>query len=466
MLQPKCRQPYVHGGRKVDDGDSNIETSTPKLPPRPPLPKTTVAPLSTLDRDLIKQQQLSDWYYIKTGPKSPLPPRAADNRKAIYTRITEVDAAQISSNNDKSTIANGIGAEREIAKNSMNIYSACMQRRTDRQITTKCDVRKIEEPPMQKKYNEIASDDSHYQEIGIPSVYGSIGMRRNQQQQSNDHQYSSNEPICKLNSNSNINNNNNVGAKVNGFTMWQQQQQQQQQKPQEHQYSEKQRLLLLSPPSPSLSAQKPLKTTTTTAAHPHYYVDGIQKPIEKHLSSPRQNRQIKLCEQQTDECQQTIIDANRPHRQPSAMTSPIKFTSERFDTIGSAAGSDAHSLHSNHTAERQNGMVSTSQMTINEQHQFNSKHRTPNEQTIHVAAGNGCLSESQQCLQQKAISSTISSSPSMPLANQTKVREYTFLHEFHVPLTKRMYFIRLWIIILCVVLGRRLQKTSFRQFCL
>lgn len=108
MLRPKCRQPYVHNGRDCDDGGL--------LPPPPPLPKqqqshpklslqqqqlqqrsprvpitssssslAAVAAATShpddkanqiFSREMAKQQQLSDWYYIKSNPKSPrLPPR-------------------------------------------------------------------------------------------------------------------------------------------------------------------------------------------------------------------------------------------------------------------------------------------------------------------------------------------------------------------------------------------------------
>lgn len=442
MLQPKCRQPYVHGGG--DDAAPNANgDGTPRLPPRPPLPKqppVVVLPppppppaASTLDRDLIKQQQLSDWYYIKTGPKSPLPPRAADKRNAIYSRVADINGSPKVAVHEKAAAAKGIVA-RETAKNNMKIYSECVQRRAqsgDRQSSVTCDVRIVEDTVARQRVHgdEIVSDDSHYQEIGIPSVYGSIGAAK--RPPPNEHQYASNEAVFKLKSTNN-NNNNNVRDKVNGFTMWQQQHQ----KPQEQQYSEKQRLLLLSPPSPSLSAQKHHRTTIANpnpvATHPYYYVEPAQKPIERHLSSPRQQRQIKLCEQQADECQHSASDPNRPH------CPPIGHTSDRFGTIDSATtGSDGHSLQSSSTAERPaigGGAVSTSQLIVNEQQQQQPPTIGNKQHAIRVgAAANGCLSGSQQCLQQQTIAATISSSPSMPLANQqSKVRKaHEYTHSLH-----------------------------------
>lgn len=81
MLQPKCRQPvYVHNehGRRADPTNIGRDIEiTPQLPPRPPLPRS---PSSVSTKDMEKQQQLSDWYYIKSNSKSPLPPPRPDKR--------------------------------------------------------------------------------------------------------------------------------------------------------------------------------------------------------------------------------------------------------------------------------------------------------------------------------------------------------------------------------------------------
>lgn len=83
MLRPKCRQPYIH--------NNNTQELSPKpvrSPPVPP-PRTHTSPALTprnnqhqnvIITDTEKQQNLSDWYYIKTGPKSPLPPPRPDKK--------------------------------------------------------------------------------------------------------------------------------------------------------------------------------------------------------------------------------------------------------------------------------------------------------------------------------------------------------------------------------------------------
>lgn len=96
MLRPKCRQPYVHNERNMKSNMLNDELSTPKLPPRPPLPKTAQPP-TTIDKDLAKQQQLSDWYYIKTGPKSPLPAIRAEKQIDVANSTQKTAAKKSSS---------------------------------------------------------------------------------------------------------------------------------------------------------------------------------------------------------------------------------------------------------------------------------------------------------------------------------------------------------------------------------
>lgn len=87
MLRPKCRQPYVHNSN--DDHGNSLPTALGP-PPLPPLPKQPSPEKSAnaLNRDMEKQQQLSDWYYIKSNPKSPrLPPRP-EKRTPLNTNVT------------------------------------------------------------------------------------------------------------------------------------------------------------------------------------------------------------------------------------------------------------------------------------------------------------------------------------------------------------------------------------------
>lgn len=74
MLRPKCRQPYIHNSAEDDESPISSHMAPPALPPLPPPPVESAD--AVLSRELEKQQKLSDWYYIKSNPKSPrLPPR-------------------------------------------------------------------------------------------------------------------------------------------------------------------------------------------------------------------------------------------------------------------------------------------------------------------------------------------------------------------------------------------------------
>lgn len=270
MLQPKCRQPYIHNVEQ----NKTTESITPKLPPRPPLPKSSMSS-TTIDKDLAKQQQLSDWYYIKPGPRSPLPAQRKPN--GIYMSIKPTSTERIAHNrNDgiyaKSSITPRLPANtgiHETTKNNLNIYNENQMKRggnTNCQfIGDKCDVQIIDskiaptlsvaQHDLRLKQHSIGdSDDNGYHAIGVPppslcdNIYTSSNV---------NHQYSSNDPLCKFDSRN--------CEKVNGIT-------------------DKQRLLLLSPPSPSMSQQQKLHKE-----HPYYYVES-QKPSQKPLPSPRQNR--------------------------------------------------------------------------------------------------------------------------------------------------------------------------------
>lgn len=136
MLQPKCRQPvYVHNenGRRIDPPSlpppppptigHSIEI-TPQLPPRPPLPRS---PSSVSTKDMEKQQQLSDWYYIKTNSKSPLPPPRPDKRNGTGRAAAEPTIKQIKS--DGIYVKNPKVLLRDANKNiNQHIYYPCVKR--------------------------------------------------------------------------------------------------------------------------------------------------------------------------------------------------------------------------------------------------------------------------------------------------------------------------------------------------
>lgn len=262
MLQPKCRQPYVHNHRNMKSNMLNDELSTPKLPPRPPLPK--IAQLSTtIDKDLAKQQQLSDWYYIKTGPKSPLP--AIRSEKQIENAMS-----QTTNKKPNATISNISGSNGNTsincAKNSFVRVRVGREGTTNTQNTgkhipinndnsrlceniqlTKPDSEKTETDTMRTFNNPnvvLRSDD--IQNVHIPFA----------------HQYAVNEPLCKFNCGSN-------SKKVNGCL--------------KRQHLQESHTPIVLPPSPVVTTKK----VHQEQSHPFYYIESTQK----HFFTPKQGSQ-------------------------------------------------------------------------------------------------------------------------------------------------------------------------------
>lgn len=112
MFQPKCRQPFISNTNR--NGDIEI---TPQLPPRPPLPRS---PSSISAKDFEKQQKLSDWYYIKTNSKSPLPPPRPD-RRLVNVQPSTIDSQRpdgIYAKNKRFNQKNS----RETLRNNQNLF--------------------------------------------------------------------------------------------------------------------------------------------------------------------------------------------------------------------------------------------------------------------------------------------------------------------------------------------------------
>lgn len=184
MLQPKCRQPYVHNDRKSDSNMTNNDISISKLPPRPPLPKDAQIS-TTLDKDLAKQQQLSDWYYIKTGPKSPLPTVRSEKRMNIHNFTTAPDIPNIS-NQAKYYENTSNLTDKKIISEGMLVH--CRNENTvdfcENILVAKTNTFK-KENDSKETFNQqnvaLCSDD--IRNVDIP----------------NTHQYSLNETLCKFN---------------------------------------------------------------------------------------------------------------------------------------------------------------------------------------------------------------------------------------------------------------------------
>lgn len=398
MLQPKCRQPYVHNERKMDSDMVNDELNTPKLPPRPPLPKTSQSS-TTIDQDLAKQQQLSDWYYIKTGPKSPLPTPRSEKRNDIYnspsqTTVNRTTASIPSNNNDTSE---GIYVSRETSKNRFNVHSQNMIKRVE------SDNSHLDENVQMAKTDDNKNDKDTlatvYKTINVPSSCDDIRKLHIPP----NHHYSAGEPLCKFNYRNN-------SEKVNGCLKRQQ--------PQEIQH----RIPLISPPSPSITPRNVHQQQT----HPFYYVE----PSQKHFSSPRQDKHRK----QSVDFQQK---SHEPQCEQIQAASNLKSHNERLNSAAAAAtamimtsnsNSNIHKLAGVHLQQTDHcgnansssfehvnvtsgfsSLSASSEMTIDDKRRFN-RHNYVDEQCSRTP--NNAVGESRQ---------TVSSSPSLPVAHQSKV---------------------------------------------
>lgn len=418
MLQPKCRQPYVHSDRKMETEIINDDLITPKLPPRPPLPKTSQSS-TTIDKDLAKQQQLSDWYYIKTGPKSPLPTPRTDKRNGIYGSVNQtvpIVANRNISNNNNNTIE-GIyektgNLSRESTKNHLNVQNENIIKRSESD-----GMARFSDNIHTTKINGNDGTDimeNVYQPINVPSSCDNIQKMYTP----SNHQYSGGDPLCKFNLKNN-------SEKVNGCSKWQQ--------PQEIQ----QRLQMIAPPSPSVIVKK----MHQQQSHPYYYVETSKKL----LSSPRQDKHTKQSvdfRQKSPEPQCEQIQAASKLQSHNERLNPTVAASggggnvmaTTGATMTSSSNSNIHKLSAAHLLHQQtdhcgnvnsssfehvnvtsgfSSLSASSEMTIDDKRRLNNQNYA-DQQCFHTA--NNVVGESRQCLQQ-----TVSSSPSLSSAHPSKV---------------------------------------------
>lgn len=448
MLQPKCRQPYIHNSEIV----KTDEKITPKLPPRPPLPRSSLSS-STIDKDLAKQQQLSDWYYIKPGPKSPLPTQRNIKMQGIYSSTKPITANIHNSNNDNNNNNNNQrndgtyvkssttrtnntnGMMHETAKTNLNIRNENITKRVGNTANLpfagdKCDVQIIDakngqhdEQRLKQHVVDDSDDNGIYQAIGVPTTCDNIYMPSNL----NYHQYSGNEPLCKSDERN--------GDKVNGI-------------------SDRQRLLLLSPPSPSMSAQQKLHKE-----HPYYYVESLQqKHAQKPLPSPRQDR--KLCTSyarlppNNGFTAKSPNDMNRPQCEQNQISSKLQpiynepqillFNCNASTNGGGSdlnfyhvpklqsqhhqkqqqlqhhrpmSNDDSNGLkHANVTTSGFSSLSASSDVTVDEQRSSVSSKNKFTDDERNVRATNNGIEDNRQYLPQ-----TVSASPLLPHSNQHKV---------------------------------------------
>lgn len=432
MLQPKCRQPYVHNDRKMENEIINDDLITPNLPPRPPLPRTSQSS-TTIDKDLAKQQQLSDWYYIKTGPKSPLPTPRRNNIYGSTTAPAPTPAIRTTTTNNN-TIEGIYGKNgnlsRESTKNNLNMYGENMKKRVENGSARFVDDVQITKT---NGNNDKDTTENVYQAINAPSSSDNI---QKMYTTSSVHQYSGGEPLCKFNLRNN-------SEKVNGCSKWQQ--------PPEIQ----QRIHMIAPPSPSVLSKKlhqppppppPSKQQQThhsQQSHPFYYVE----PSKKHLSSPRQDKHSKSVEFQqksTDpQCEQIQL-ASKLHSHNERLNSATTLT-----TMMSNSNSNLHKVSGAHSQHQQtdhcgnvnsssfehvnvtsgiSSLSASSEMTIDDKRHFNNQNYA-DEQCFR--SSNNVVGESRQCLQQ-----TVSASPSPSL-----VRSSNKVSDTHSYIQKVWFFV-------------------------
>lgn len=392
MLQPKCRQPYVHNDRNMKSNMLNDELNTPKLPPRPPLPKIT-QPSSTIDRDLAKQQQLSDWYYIKTGPKSPLPIRS-DKQIDIKneTATTKINAnISVRKSNENTSIDSEknpfeiVRVSREITKNTQIIG-----KHTRNEGPRLCENIQMIKPDAGKNeansqtaalnYPNVALCSGDIQNVHIPSA----------------HQYSVNEPLCKFNYCNN-------SEKVNGSLK-------RQQTTQENH----------TPSSPAVITKK----VHQQQSHPFYYVESSQK----HNSAPRQGSSQHI--KHGVYSQQKLNDIHG--EQSQHLNSTVK--SSKILASNSNSNSNIHKLTGIHSQQfdqngdaNSNGFVHTnvpnviSPLSASSEMVINNKRHLINQSYTDERL---CRTDSNSGVECRP---TVPSSPYLSAAHQSKVSHYAIV---------------------------------------
>lgn len=370
MLQPKCRQPYVHNEiRKMDSGMLNDGKNTPALPPRPPLPRTSQLSPTTIDKDFEKQQQLSDWYYIKTGPKSPLPtPRSDKTNDIAHSRIqtTDTRTTKTISNNNNNT-KEEIYVCKDITKNHLQANNQQhLMKRSDN------DNSRFEERVQTTKMdhkNDVDVGQNVYRAIKIPTSCDDIRSMH----VPTHHQYASGEPIGKVNYR---NISGNVNECLNG-------------KPAQN--IPHHSIPLKTPPSPSINH----KNGNQQQSHPFYYVEPTQKPT--FLSRQDKHNEHSPATMNSQSHHERLIPA-------TAFTSNSnsnlhKLTGMNPQPTERCSNANSNSFEYVNVTSGMPSISASSEITMDEKHRFNSQDRVCSRQT------------------------TISSSPSLQTTHQSKVSD-------------------------------------------
>lgn len=376
MLQPKCRQPYVHNEGNMKSNMLNDELS-PKLPPRPPLPKI-MQPATTIDRDLAKQQQLSDWYYIKTGPKSPLPAIRSEKQLDIVNATHKTAAKKTMANvggfeksKDITSINSGrnsferVCVAKEMTKNTQNTGKFIKNdnpRLCEKIQMLKPDAGKNEADTMETlNYPNVALCSGDVQNVHIPSA----------------HQYSVSEPLCKFNYCNN-------SEKVNGCL--------------ERQLPQEKHTPMILPPSPVVTAKK----VHQQQSHPFYYIESSQK----HFSAPRQGSQHTYSQHKMNSPTKasTIIASNSN----SNIHKIGSIHSQQFIQSGDANSSSFEHVNVPNVISP---LSASSEMAIENRSNFINQSYT--DERI-------CRTENHSAIENRP---NVSSSPYLPAAHQPKVSE-------------------------------------------
>lgn len=349
MLQPKCRQPYVHNEiRKMDSGMLNDGKNTPKLPPRPPLPRTSQLSPATIDKDLEKQQQLSDWYYIKTGPKSPLPtPRLEKTADIAQPRNQTTDSRTTKSILNHNNTKEDIYVCKDITKNHSKANTQQnMIKRVDNDNT------RFEEHVQTTKMdnkNDVNIGQNVYKAIKMPTSCDDIRSMH----VPTHHQYANGDPIGKFN---HRNISGNVNECLNG------------RQAQEIQHS----IPLKTPPSPSINH----KNGNQHQSHPFYYVEPTQK-------LPFLSRQDKHTEHTP------VTTHSQSHHEHLIPATTV--TSNSNSNIHKLTGmnpqptercGNANSFEYVNVTSGLPSLSASSEITIDEKRRFNSQDRVSSRQTV------------------------------------------------------------------------------------
>lgn len=355
MLQPKCRQPYVHNSNNVD---CDVE-ATPELPPRPPLPRSP----SSVSKDLEKQQQLSDWYYIKSGPKSPLPPPRPDKHNSEPSTKNKIDGIFVKNKKFNPR------ASRDCTKNNINIYNQNIKR--DDNCNFQFKNKNIDE----QINGDIAAKKCE-NDIEVMKSPPHCEMQVNESHNEN----STNELLCKFNARNN-------NEKVNGFSQCSRNKQQQ------HQFSHQQYYEQLKQyqhhsTSPSPHQEKRMKHfVNQDEMHQQLFDKQSEFPSELHhyqevMHSPNDNSN------RTNGNLNNIAVFHQPLRLPLPRYGEVSSSSFEHVNVSSFLSSS-----------------SSTEMTIPEKKQFTkSTGNFTDEQHLANKIGDGSSSGGSDCFRQTTVS--------------------------------------------------------------